>query len=698
MSDQPSLFDEPEDDSSFSQNTNDTSLMAEVKQLHDQLNQANYQYYVLDDPQLPDAEYDRLFHRLKEIETSHPECLTPDSPTQRVGAAPLSHFEQVTHDVPMLSLDNAFDAQDMRDFNRRVSERIKHVDEVFYACEPKLDGIAVSLLYEGGLLVRAATRGDGAVGENITQNIRTVPSIPLKLLGENYPAVLEVRGEVYMPKKGFNDFNEKARAREEKLFVNPRNAAAGSLRQLDPKITATRPLEFCCYSLGRAEGGEVPAKHSEILSQFSKWGFKINPEMRVVKGIEGCLEYYEQLAEKRNSLAYEIDGIVFKVDDINLQQQLGFVSRAPRWAIAHKFPAQEEMTLLKDVEFQVGRTGAITPVARLEPVFVGGVTVSNATLHNMDEIARLGVMVGDTVIIRRAGDVIPQIVSVVQSKRPASAKAIVFPLACPVCDSHIERIEGEAVSRCSGGLVCAAQRKEAIKHFASRKAMDIDGLGDKLVEQLVDEGLIESFLDLYSLKLDRLMNLERMGEKSAQNLLASIEASKQTTLPKFLYSLGIREVGVATAQNLVNHFLDLKILVKADLDALLEVDDVGPIVAEHILSFFAEPHNQKIIDGLLNIGISWPVIEKKDASELPLAGQTFVVTGTLASMGRDQAKDYLQRLGAKVAGSVSAKTHGLVAGEKAGSKLTKAQDLDVAILDETAFLALLNQHGISHVS
>jgi DNA ligase (NAD+) len=698
MSDQPSLFDEPEDDSSFSQKTNDSSLMAEVEQLHQQLNQANYQYYVLDDPQLPDAEYDRLFHRLKEIETSHPEFLTSDSPTQRVGAAPLSHFEQVTHEVPMLSLDNAFDAQDMRDFNRRVSERIKQVDDVLYACEPKLDGIAVSLLYEDGLLVRAATRGDGAVGENITQNIRTVPSIPLKLLGENYPAVLEVRGEVYMPKKGFNDFNEKALAREEKLFVNPRNAAAGSLRQLDPKITAARPLEFCCYSLGRADGGEVPAKHSEILNQFSKWGFKINPEMRVVTGIEGCLEYYDQLAEKRNALAYEIDGIVFKVDDINLQQQLGFVSRAPRWAIAHKFPAQEEMTLLKEVEFQVGRTGAITPVARLEPVFVGGVTVSNATLHNMDEIVRLGVMVGDTVVIRRAGDVIPQIVNVVESKRPENAKSIMFPTTCPVCDSHIERIEGEAVSRCSGGLVCAAQRKEAIKHFASRKAMDIDGLGDKLVEQLVDEGLIESFLDLYSLQLDDLLKLERMGEKSAQNLLASIEVSKKTTLPKFLYSLGIREVGVATAQNLVNHFLDLKVLVKADLDALLEVDDVGPIVAEHILSFFAEPHNQKIIDGLLKIGIAWPVIEKKDESELPLAGQTFVVTGTLASMGRDQAKDYLQRLGAKVAGSVSAKTHGLVAGEKAGSKLTKAQNLDVPVLDETAFLELLSQHGISHVN
>lgn len=696
MSDQPSLFDEPTSDSSSVEHTDDSVLIAEVQQLHQQLNQANYQYYVLDDPQLPDVEYDRLFHRLKEIEENHPQLLTPDSPTQRVGAAPLSHFEQVTHEVPMLSLDNAFNAQDMRDFDRRVRERLKQTQTILYACEPKLDGIAVSLLYENGLLVRASTRGDGTVGENITQNVRTIPSIPLKLLGKDYPDTLEVRGEVYMPKKGFDDFNEKALAQGEKLFVNPRNAAAGSLRQLDPKITATRPLEFCCYSLGRAEGGKLPNKHSDILNQFLKWGFKINPEMRVVEGIEGCLEYYEQLAEKRNSLAYEIDGIVFKVDDINLQQQLGFVSRAPRWAIAHKFPAQEEMTLLKDVEFQVGRTGAITPVARLEPVFVGGVTVSNATLHNMDEIARLGVMVGDTVVIRRAGDVIPQIVSVVTSKRPASAKEILFPKSCPVCGSHIERIEGEAVSRCSGGLVCAAQRKEAIKHFASRKAMDIDGLGDKLVEQLVDEGLIESFLDLYSLKLEDLMKLERMGEKSAQNLLSAIDASKQTTLPKFLYALGIREVGVATAQNLVKHFLDLKVLVKADLDALLEVDDVGPIVAQHILSFFSEPHNQKIIDGLLNIGISWPKVEKKDTSELPLSGQTFVVTGTLASMGRDQAKEYLQRLGAKVAGSVSAKTQGVVAGEKAGSKLTKAQDLQIPVLDEAAFLALLTEHGIEH--
>jgi len=696
MADQPSLFDEPESGSSSSQDIIPNDLVTEVRELHTQLNQANYQYYVLDDPQLPDAEYDRLFHRLKEIEQQHPELLTPDSPTQRVGAAPLTHFEQVTHEVPMLSLDNAFDEQDMRDFNRRIIDRLKQDDEVLYACEPKLDGIAVSLLYEKGVLVRAATRGDGSVGENITQNIRTIPSIPLKLIGDNHPPVLEVRGEVYMPKQGFNAFNEKARANDEKLFVNPRNAAAGSLRQLDPKITASRPLEFCCYSLGRVDGGELPAKHSEILHLFSQWGFKINAEMKVVKGVDGCLSYYQQLAEKRDSLSYEIDGIVFKVDDIAIQQALGFTGRAPRWAIAHKFPAQEQMTLLKDVEFQVGRTGAITPVARLEPVFVGGVTVSNATLHNMDEIKRLDVMVGDTVVVRRAGDVIPQIVNVVTNKRPTNARLIEFPKLCPVCDSHIERVEGEAVARCSGGLVCAAQRKEAIKHFASRKAMDIDGLGDKLVEQLVDEGLIESFLDLYSLKLDEVANLERMAEKSAQNLLNAIESSKQTTLAKFIYALGIREVGVATAQNLVNHFLDLRALVKADFDALVEVDDVGPIVAEHILNFFTEPHNQKIIDGLLNIGITWPKVEKLSADDQPLAGETYVVTGTLASMGRDQAKAYLQNLGAKVAGSVSAKTSALVAGEKAGSKLTKAQDLGISVLDESEFLTLLSQHGINH--
>jgi len=693
MADQPSLFDEspnPASDSSI-----DASVREQVEALHQQLHQANYDYYVLDNPSLPDAEYDRLFHELKAIETKYPELLTSDSPTQRVGAAPLSQFDPVQHEVPMLSLDNAFNAQDMKDFERRIHDRLRSTDVVEYACEPKLDGIAVSLLYEKGLLVRAATRGDGTTGENITQNIKTVPSIPLKLRGEGYPDVLEVRGEVYMPKAGFERLNEKARANDEKTFVNPRNAAAGSLRQLDSKITASRPLEFCCYSLGRAEGGDMPDRHSEILKQFAFWGFIVNPEMKVVKGIEGCLEYYDALAQKRNDLSYEIDGIVFKVDDLALQQQLGFVSRAPRWAIAHKFPAQEEMTLLEDVEFQVGRTGAITPVARLKPVFVGGVTVSNATLHNMDEVERLDVHVGDTVIIRRAGDVIPQVVKVVVERRPSQAKPIVLPHTCPVCDSHVERVEGEAVARCTGGLVCAAQRKEAIKHFASRKAMDIDGLGDKIVEQLVDEGHIESFLDLYRLDHATIAGLERMGDKSAQNLLAAIEASKTTTFAKFLYSLGIREVGVATAQNLVNHFLDIRKLVKADMEALTDVDDVGPIVAQHILNFFAEPHNQKIIDGLLNIGIHWPEVETKSLEEQPLAGQTFVVTGTLASMGRDDAKAYLQSLGAKVAGSVSAKTSVLVAGEKAGSKLQKAQDLGVEVLDEEAFLSVLKQHGIT---
>lgn len=699
--DQPSLFDEIPEESGKA--TGDTQNR--VQQLKADLNRANHAYYVLDDPSLPDAEYDRLFRELSDLEKQFPELLTPDSPTQRVGGTALSHFESVTHEVAMLSLDNAMDADALVDFNRRITELLTgsgllHTsEEVEYACEPKLDGLAVSLLYENGKLVRGATRGDGATGENITQNVRTIPSIPLQLLNtDKFPAppVLEVRGEVYMPKAGFEKLNEQARKNDEKTFVNPRNAAAGSLRQLDSKITATRPLEFCCYSLGRVEGAELSKEHDQILNQFANWGFKTNPEMAVVKGAQGCTDYYEQLAEKRDGLDYEIDGIVYKVNDTDLQQQLGFVSRAPRWAIARKFPAQEEMTLLEDVEFQVGRTGAITPVARLKPVFVGGVTVSNATLHNMDEIERLQVRVGDTVVIRRAGDVIPQVVKVVTEKRPADSKEIVFPQTCPVCDSKVEKIEDEAVARCSGGLVCGAQRKEAIKHFASRKAMDIDGLGDKIVEQLVDEDKIQSFLDLYNLKHEDVANLERMGDKSAQNLLAAIEDSKQTTFAKFLYSLGIREVGVATAANLVNHFMDIRTLVKADFDALIEVDDVGPIVAKHILNFFAEPHNQAIIDGLLNIGISWPVIEKKSDDELPLKGMTYVVTGTLASMGRDQAKAYLIQLGAKVAGSVSAKTSALVAGEKAGSKLKKAQDLGIEVLDEDSFLSLLGDHGITH--
>lgn len=695
MSDQPSLFDDIPDDLPKDQ-TSENYPKDRVEELHNLLHQANHAYYVLDDPSIPDVEYDRMFQELTELEALFPELATPDSPTQRVGAAPLSHFEQVTHEVAMLSLDNAFIDDDMLEFDRRIHDRLKNDAEIEYACEPKLDGIAVSLLYENGILVRAATRGDGATGENITQNIKTVSSIPLKLLGDNFPPVLEVRGEVYMPKAGFNAFNEKAKANNEKVFVNPRNAAAGSLRQLDSKVTASRSLEFCCYSLGRVEGMEMPVQHTEILKQFSAWGFLINPEMKAVQGIHGCLDYYQDLAEKRNDLAYEIDGIVFKANEIQLQQQLGFTGRAPRWAIARKFPAQEEMTLLEDVEFQVGRTGAVTPVARLTPVFVGGVTVSNATLHNMDEVERLGVCIGDTVIIRRAGDVIPQIVKVVLEKRPQNARVIELPKVCPVCESHVVRLEEEAVARCTGGLVCAAQRKEAIKHFASRKALDIDGLGDKIVEQLVDEGKINSFLDLYALQHTDIANLERMGDKSAQNLLASIEKSKHTTFAKFLYALGIREVGVATAQNLVNHFLDIRRLVKADYDALIEVEDVGPIVAKYILQFFSEPHNQSIIDGLLNMGITWPAIEKKSAAQQPLLGKTFVVTGTLASMGRDQAKEYLQSLGAKVAGSVSAKTHGVVAGEKAGSKLTKAQDLGIEVFNEDQFINLLDSHGVNH--
>ncbi len=692
--DQPSLFDEPAKENAAT--TNLVQIKERVVALHKQLNQAGHAYYVLDNPSLPDAEYDRLFHELKGIEAQYPKLLRPDSPTQRVGATPLSQFVQVTHEVAMLSLDNAFNDADMEDFDRRVHERLVSTQNIEYACEPKLDGIAVSLLYEKGLLVRGATRGDGSTGENITQNIRTVASIPLKLLGDNHPPILEVRGEVYMPKNSFNSLNAAAREINEKEFVNPRNAAAGSLRQLDSKVTASRRLEFCCYSLGRVEGQEMPAKHSEILDTFSRWGFKINPESKVVQGVQGCLDYYQNLAKKRNDLSYEIDGIVFKVNDIALQQRLGFVSRAPRWAISHKFPAQEEMTILEGVDFQVGRTGAITPVARLKPVFVGGVTVSNATLHNMDEIKRLDVRIGDTVVIHRAGDVIPKVARVITDMRPESACVIKMLTRCPVCDSHIERMEDEAIARCSGGLVCGAQRKEAIKHFASRKAMDIDGLGDKIVEQLVDEDLINSFVDLYRLDLDAVANLDRMAQKSAQNLLKAIEISKKTTLAKFLYSLGIREVGITTAQNLQNHFLNIIPLVKADFDTLISVQDVGPIVAQHILNFFSEPHNQDAIDGLLNAGVHWPAVEIKSDDQLPFANKTFVVTGTLSLMGRDDAKGYLQSLGAKVSGSVSAKTHALVAGEKAGSKLKKAQDLDIEILDEEAFIILLAKHGIMH--
>lgn len=674
------------------------AILQQLQQLRQQLEEYSYQYYVLDNPTVPDAEYDRLYRQLQQLETSHPELITSDSPTQRVGAAPLAKFGQVSHSIPMLSLDNAFDAADFSAFYKRMAERLDNSAEFSFCCEPKLDGLAVSIRYENGVLVQAATRGDGYTGEDITSNVKTIRAVPLKLKGAAVPAVLEVRGEVFMPLAGFTQMNDKARAAGEKVFANPRNAAAGSLRQLDPKISAQRPLMFYAYAVGAvddAQGLLSNQSHYQRLMQLKDWGVPVCPEIRLVTGAEQALAYYQDILQRRSQLAYEIDGVVIKVSDLAQQQALGFVARAPRWAIAFKFPAQEMLTTLLDVEFQVGRTGAITPVARLEPVVVGGVTVSNATLHNQDEIARLGVKVGDSVIVRRAGDVIPQIVSVVLEQRPQTAQDIVFPQQCPVCGSKVERVSGEAVARCSGGLFCAAQLKESIKHFVSRKAIDIEGLGDKLVEQLVDQQLVKTPADIYSLDMAALVGLERMAEKSALKLLAAIEQSKQTTLPRFIYALGIREVGEATALNLANHFATLANVQQATLEQLLQVNDVGTVVAEHVKSFFAEPHNQSVIAALVNAGINWPVIEQLAQTEQPLAGQTIVLTGTLVSMGRDDAKAKLQRLGAKVSGSVSAKTHAVVAGDNAGSKLAKATELNVPVWTEQQMLDLFTRYGVS---
>lgn len=669
-------------------------VRAEYEQLKDELNQHNHCYYVLDEPTIPDSEYDRSMRRLQDIEQQHPELLSDDSPSQRVGGAALPSFSQVSHAVPMLSLDNAFSEEELEAFDRRISDRLNYKDDqqIDYVCEPKLDGVAVSLLYNQGLLVRGATRGDGKVGEDITANVRTINSIPLRLNGDGIPELLEVRGEIYLPRGGFDKINAAAIAKGDKPFVNPRNAAAGSLRQLDSKITASRPLEMCAYSVGQFQGGETPDSHLNMLKALGSWGFKINTYVEAVQGIAACEAYYERMQKRRDQLPYDIDGIVYKVNDLGLQQRLGFVAKAPRWAIARKFPAQEEMTQLVDVEFQVGRTGALTPVARLAPVFVGGVTVSNATLHNGDEIARLGLCIGDTVIIRRAGDVIPKVAAVVLDRRPENAQPIVFPENCPVCQSSVRRVEGEAVARCSGGLFCGAQSKEAIKHFASRKAMDIDGLGDKLVELLVDRGLIYSPADLYELSATKIADLERMGEKSAQNLIDSIAISRQTTLAKFLFALGIREVGEATGQTLARNFGSLEAIIEADQDALLEVDDIGPVVAYYIRDFFRNPDNLSIINALRESGVSWDDIDITAQDSQPLKGQTWVLTGGMEIMSRAEAKDRLQELGAKVAGSVSAKTSQVVAGPGAGSKLTKAQSLDIPVFDEEQFLAFLEGH------
>lgn len=669
-------------------------VRAEYEQLKDELNQHNHRYYVLDEPTIPDSEYDRSMRRLQDIEQQHPELLSDDSPSQRVGGAALPSFSQVSHAVPMLSLDNAFSEEELEAFDRRISDRLNYKDDqqIDYVCEPKLDGVAVSLLYNQGLLVRGATRGDGKVGEDITANVRTINSIPLRLNGDGIPELLEVRGEIYLPRGGFDKINAAAIAKGDKPFVNPRNAAAGSLRQLDSKITASRPLEMCAYSVGQFQGGETPDSHLNMLKALGSWGFKINTYVEAVQGIAACEAYYERMQKRRDQLPYDIDGIVYKVNDLGLQQRLGFVAKAPRWAIARKFPAQEEMTQLVDVEFQVGRTGALTPVARLAPVFVGGVTVSNATLHNGDEIVRLGLCIGDTVIIRRAGDVIPKVAAVVLDRRPENAQPIVFPENCPVCQSSVRRVEGEAVARCSGGLFCGAQSKEAIKHFASRKAMDIDGLGDKLVELLVDRGLIYSPADLYELSATKIADLERMGEKSAQNLIDSIAVSRQTTLAKFLFALGIREVGEATGQTLARNFGSLEAIIEAEQDALLEVDDIGPVVAYYIRDFFRNPDNLSIINALRESGVSWDDIDITAQDSQPLKGQTWVLTGGMEIMSRAEAKDRLQELGAKVAGSVSAKTSQVVAGPGAGSKLTKAQSLDIPVFDEEQFLAFLEGH------
>ncbi|MGV6852565.1 MAG: NAD-dependent DNA ligase LigA [bacterium] len=658
----------------------------ELAELIDQIRAADYAYYLEDKLIIPDAQYDRLMALLREAEKQHPEWILPDSPTQRVSGKASSTFKQVKHQVPMLSLGNVFSEQELEDFDQRVRS-ILHVEKVGYVAEPKLDGLALSLLYQDGILVQAATRGDGQTGEDVTANARTIKSIPLKLTGNDYPSTLEVRGEVFMPKAGFEQLNQRARKKGLKTFANPRNAAAGSLRQLDSRVTAKRPLAFFAYSLGQLSAS-IAESHLASMQALKKWGIPTNVLAKPCDGWQACNAYYQWILKERDGLDYEIDGVVYKVDDFARQQQLGFVSRAPRWAIAHKFPAQEEMTTVEAIDIQVGRTGALTPVARLKPVFVGGVTVTNATLHNEDEILRKDVREGDLVIVRRAGDVIPEVVGVVPGHRSGEEKAFKMPKSCPVCGSHVVRAEGEAVSRCTGGLFCPAQRKEAIKHFCSRKALDIDGLGDKIVEQLLEEKLIENAADLYQLGLNDLLPLERMAEKSAQNLLNAIEKSKQTNMDRFIYALGIREVGETTAANLAQHFGSLDRIRSADQETLEAVDDVGPVVASHIRGFFNEQHNQQVIEQLLDAGIHWPDVEIVE--DQPLQGNTYVLTGAL-SKPRDFYKKQLQMLGAKVSSSVSKKTTALIAGEKAGSKLEKAENLGVKVLNEDDIIQLIGQ-------
>jgi DNA ligase (NAD+) len=665
-------------------------LAGKARKLRDAIHHHDYLYYSLDAPEVPDAEYDRLMRELTVLEAEHPELRSADSPTQRVGGAPLPAFGQVKHRLPMLSLDNAFTDEEVQEFDRRVRERLGVPGPVSYSCEPKLDGLAVSVTYEDGVLRQGATRGDGETGEDITQNLKTIASLPLKLRGKGWPHVLEVRGEVFMPLAGFEKFNREAAARGEKTLVNPRNAAAGSLRQLDPRISASRPLDIFIYACGFVDGGELPRRQTEILDLLRQWGFRICPQSRLVDSLEGCLGYYRDIGVARAKLPYQIDGVVYKVNEVASQLKLGFVSRAPRWAIAHKFPAEEALTTVRAIEWQVGRTGTLTPVARLAPAFVGGVTVSNATLHNLDELNRKDVRIGDTVVIRRAGDVIPEVVRVVIEKGARRSSPILAPVSCPSCGEPVARDPEQAALRCLRGRLCPAQRKEEIKHFASRRALDIHGLGDKLVEQLVDANLLRTSADLFSLSVAQLAELERMGDKSAQKLHAAIDAAKHTSLPRFLYALGIRDVGEATALALAQHFAGLAGLRAADADAIQQVPDVGPVVAANVAAFFADRANQAMLEQMIASGITWPAMPARPAAGR-FAGKTFVLTGTLTGMTRIEAQEAIVARGGKVSGSVSKKTHYVVAGAEAGSKLAKATDLGVEIIDEDAFAAMLRK-------
>ena len=662
--------------------------LKKIENLREKIRTYDYHYYVLDEPLVPDAEYDRCFRELQALEENNPQYLQSDSPTQRVGGGPSQTFEPVAHRQPMRSLSNVFSEEELEAFFKRVSDKIGQLPaEIVFTCEPKLDGLAVNLTYENGVLIHAATRGDGVIGENITNNIKTIAAVPLKLLIPDPPSVVEIRGEVYMPKAGFEAYNEKARAKGEKTFANPRNAAAGSLRQLNPAITKARPLAIYCYGIGAIENKTLPDSHFEQLALLKQWGFRVSAEISKAQGIAGCLHYYRQLMARRQELPYEIDGVVYKLDSVTLQQRLGYVARAPRFACAHKFPASEEMTVLEEVDFQVGRTGALTPVARLKPVTVSGVTVSNATLHNMDEIARKDIRIGDTVIIRRAGDVIPEVVGVVLDKRPLDPRPVVLPTHCPVCGADVLREEGEAVARCTGGLFCSAQLKRMLWHFASRKALAIDGLGGGIIDQLVDECLVQDISHLFRLKKEDLIALPRMGQKSAKNLLSALEKAKKTTFSRFLYALGIREVGEVSARVLATEFGSIAAIQKASKEELMLLRDIGPIVASHVVHFFAQQHNIEVIDKLESSGVHWPLEAAKPKNIThPFFAKIIVLTGSLQSMGRDEAKAHLLAIGAKVTGSVSAKTDYVIVGAEAGSKLDKALSLGVKILNEEEFL------------